>query len=30
VTGDRTDAEHFLSLFSFDEPRHSSRTLEHV
>ena len=30
VTGDRTGAEHFLSFFSFDEPRHSPRDLEHV
>jgi DNA-binding HxlR family transcriptional regulator len=30
VTGDRADAEHFLSFFSFDEPRHSPRDLEHV
>jgi putative sterol carrier protein len=30
VTGDRADAEHFLSFFSFDEPRHSPRNLEHV
>jgi DNA-binding HxlR family transcriptional regulator len=30
VTGDRKDAERFLSLFSFDEPRTRSRELEHV
>jgi DNA-binding HxlR family transcriptional regulator len=30
VTGDRVGAEHFLSFFSFDEPRHSPRNLEHV
>ena len=30
VTGDRTDAEGFLSLFSFDEGRSQSRLVEHV
>ena len=30
VSGDRTSAERFLSLFSFDEPRPASRQLEHV
>jgi DNA-binding HxlR family transcriptional regulator len=32
VTGDRKDADHFLSFFSFDEPRSrpESRELEHV
>jgi DNA-binding HxlR family transcriptional regulator len=30
VTGDRKDAERFLSFFSFDEPRTRSRELEHV
>lgn len=30
VTGDRAAAEHFLSLFSFDEHRSQSRLVEHV
>jgi DNA-binding HxlR family transcriptional regulator len=30
ITGDRRDAERFLSFFSFDEPRSRSRELEHV
>ena len=30
ITGDRRDAERFLSFFSFDEPRSRSRELENV
>jgi DNA-binding HxlR family transcriptional regulator len=30
ITGNRRDAEQFLSFFSFDEPRSRSRELEHV